>query len=158
MLSARSRLLHSTLGALAFVIGFTQYLQFGPLAQSFVPASPAVAYTGLLLTFAGISLAIWARFLLGGNWSGRVTVKENHTLVGTGPYAVVRHPIYSGMLLAVLGTALALREVRGLVGFGLVLALVLLKARMEESFMIEAFGSKYGEYRGQVKALIPFVY
>jgi protein-S-isoprenylcysteine O-methyltransferase Ste14 len=96
--------------------------------------------------------------MLGGNWSGRVTIKEGHTLEKRGPYAIVRHPIYSGLLLAVLGTAIAFREIRGLIAVALVFAMLLMKSRMEERFMMEEFGSVYRDYGRQVKALIPFVY
>jgi protein-S-isoprenylcysteine O-methyltransferase Ste14 len=154
----RSRLIQIALALLAFAIGFSKRFEFGLLRRPFVPASPGVAYIGLVFTFIGISFAIWARLLLGGNWSGSVTVKENHTLVKRGPYASVRHPIYSGFLLAVLGTAIAFRELRGLVAIALVFVLVATKARIEEKFMIERFGTEYREYGRRVKALIPFVY
>jgi protein-S-isoprenylcysteine O-methyltransferase Ste14 len=80
-----SRLFHLALGALAFLVGLTRFSEFDPLTRTFVPASPVFTHTGLLLTLAGISFAIWARFYLGGNWSGTITVKENHSLVRRGP-------------------------------------------------------------------------
>ena len=156
--SASSRLLHITLGVLAWVIGFSKPLGFGLLARPFVPDSPVTAYGGLALTIAGVGFAIWARLILGGNWSGTVTIKEGHTLEKHGPYAIVRHPIYSGLLLAVLGTAIAFREIRGLIAVALAFAMLLMKARMEERFMMEEFGSVYRQYIRQVKALIPFLY
>lgn len=156
--SSSSRLLHISIGALAFIVGFTKPFAFAPLTQPFVPDSPAVAYTGVLLTLAGVGLAIWARVFLGGNWSGTVTVKEHHSLVKNGPYAIVRHPIYSGLLLALLGTAVAFRELRILIAAGLALVMYAMKVNMEEKFMIEEFGAEYQEYRRRVKALIPFVY
>ncbi len=156
--SAGSRLLHLALGLLAWLIGFSKPFGFGLLARPFVPNSPVTAYSGLALTIAGVGFAIWARLILGGNWSGRVTIKEGHTLEKRGPYAIVRHPIYSGLLLAILGTAIAFREIRGLIAVALVFAMLLMKSRMEERFMIEEFGSVYREYGRQVKALIPFVY
>jgi len=156
--SAGSRLRVTALGALAVIIGFSKYFQFGWLARPFLPASPAVAYTGLALMFAGIGFAVWARFYLGGNWSGVVTVKKDHTLVRRGPYAIVRHPIYSGLLLAILGSVVVYRELRGLVAAGLLLVMLRLKSRTEERFMTEEFGSEYRLYEQQVKALIPFIW
>ena len=153
-----SRLLEIALGVGAFAVGFTKYLKLGLLARPFVPASPVTAAVGLILVLAGLGLAVWARLVLGRNWSGWVTIKENHTLVRQGPYAIVRHPIYSGLLLAVLGTAIASRELRVLVATGLVLLLVCMKLRVEETFMKEEFGAEYTEYQRQVKTLIPLVW
>ena len=98
-----------------------------------------------------------ARFFLGRNWSGIVTIKQGHTLVRKGPYRFVRHPIYTGLLLAIFGTALAIGEIRALIGAGLVFALFVHKISLEESFMTEQFGADYADYRRNVKALIPFV-
>lgn len=156
--SSGSRLLQLTFGGLAIIVGFTKPLSFDPLNRPFVPDSPTVAYVGLLLTLAGIGFAIWARFYLGGNWSSAVTVKESHSLVTHGPYGIVRHPIYSGLLLGLVGTAVAWREIRVLVAIGLVLAMYAVKVRIEEKFMDEQFGENYREYARRVKALVPFVY
>jgi protein-S-isoprenylcysteine O-methyltransferase Ste14 len=87
-----------------------------------------------------------------------VTVKAGHTLIRGGPYAVVRHPIYSGLSLAVLGTALAVGELRGLLAVGLVAFGFWHKSLLEERFMREEFGAEYERYCRDVKALIPFVW
>jgi protein-S-isoprenylcysteine O-methyltransferase Ste14 len=156
--SLNSRLLQTALGAVAILIGFTKFFSFGWLRRPFVPSSPGVIYTGLVLVFVGIGFAIWARLCLGGNWSGTITVKENHTLVKKGPYVIVRHPIYSGLFVALVGMAIVFREVRGLIGAGLLLVMFGIRLRMEERFMTEEFGSEYGEYKAHVKGLIPFVW
>lgn len=156
--SASSRLFHIGLGGLAFVLMFTDYLRYGPLAWTFVPKTPLVADIGLGLTLAGIGFAIWARFFLGGNWSATVTVKQDHRLVRSGPYAIVRHPIYSGLLLALVGTAIAFRHAQGLAAVVVALITWRLKSRLEESFMREQFGEQYAQYQQEVKALIPFVW
>lgn len=153
-----SRLLLTALAALAVLIAFTKYSNFGWLSRAFVPASPALAYTGLVLVLVGIGFAIWARFYLGGNWSGTITIKKNHTLVKRGPYSIVRHPIYSGLLIALLGMVAVSRELRVLLGTGLLLVMFGIRSRLEESFMIEQFGSEYADYKRRVKALIPFVW
>jgi protein-S-isoprenylcysteine O-methyltransferase Ste14 len=114
-------------------------------------------WTGLVLTALGIGFTIWARLWIGGNWSGTITIKEEHELIQNGPYAIVRHPIYSGFLMALLGTAIVQGEVRALLGFPLAVLGWGLKLRMEESFMTQQFGSAYLDYKRRVKALVPFV-
>jgi protein-S-isoprenylcysteine O-methyltransferase Ste14 len=152
-----SRLLHLSVGAAALVLLFNSHAGIGPLASRFVPDSAAIAYTGLALTVAGIGFAIWARAFLGRNWSAKVTIKQDHQLMLSGPYAVVRHPIYSGFLLALLGSALALGEVRGLLAVALAFVTWWFKSRLEENFMQQRFGGEYAAYKRRVKALIPFV-
>lgn len=156
--SPGSRLVQLALAAVAFMVGFSKSFRFPPLTRSFVHDSPPLAYFGLAATAAGIAFAIWARVWLGGNWSGTVTVKEDHSLVKTGPYAIVRHPIYTGLLLALIGTVIVFHEMRGLIAVALVLVMLLLKIRTEEQFMREQFGTEYAEYSQRVRALIPFVY
>jgi protein-S-isoprenylcysteine O-methyltransferase Ste14 len=122
--------------------------------------SPAMAFywLGLLITALGLAFAVWARVHLGRNWSGTVTVKDNHELIRSGPYGLVRHPIYSGLLLAILGTAIAIGERRCLLGFGFLTVAFVLKLRREEGFMGERFPNEYSRYRAEVPALIPFTH
>jgi protein-S-isoprenylcysteine O-methyltransferase Ste14 len=155
--SAASRWLDMGEAWLAWLFLFARRAQFGPLAWRFVPNSHVVAWIGAAATIVGIGLAVVARFFLGRNWSGIVTIKQGHTLVRKGPYRFVRHPIYTGLLLAIFGTALAIGEIRALIGAGLVFALFVHKISLEESFMTEQFGADYADYRRNVKALIPFV-
>ena len=96
--------------------------------------------------------------MLGGNWSNRVTVKENHKLVHTGPYRIVRHPIYSGILLGMLGSALQRGWIRCFAGVLICGFSFCLKTRVEERFMMQSFGEQYQQYRHKVKALAPFVF
>ena len=152
-----SRLLHIAIIAAVFALPFSARLHVGQLARRFVPDSPVIARTGLALTAAGCAFAIWARLLLGGNWSFSVTVKQDHRLIRRGPYAIVRHPIYSGFLLGLLGTALALGELRGIVALALAGIGWHVKSRREEAFMTAEFGAEYTRYQREVKALIPFV-
>jgi len=155
--AAGTRAAHMALTVLAFTLVFTERAGIGPLGWRFVPASAAIEWAGFVLTFAGCAFAIWARFMLGGNWSGSVTVKHDHQLVLRGPYLLVRHPIYSGALLGLLGAAITVGEVRGLAGFAIAFYAWLMKSRMEEAFMTEQFGSQYTQYRQRVKAIIPFI-
>jgi len=156
--SRSSRLITLVLSFFGFWLVFDPRFHRGWLAHRFLPHSNLVGATGLLLTFLGVAFAIWARLQLGGNWSGTVTVKHDHTLIRQGPYAVVRHPIYSGFLLGTLGVALIVGEYRCLLGVLVLFVGFLLKSRMEEHFMQEQFGGDYLTYQQQVKALIPFVY
>ncbi|HTS76549.1 MAG TPA: methyltransferase [Bryobacteraceae bacterium] len=129
----------------------------GILADRFVPESGASIAAGVIVTALGAALAIWARLILGSNWSGTVTVKHGHELVRRGPYRAVRHPIYSGLLLATLGTAIAVGELRGLLGLVLACAGFWWKSRTEETFMQQEFGDRYTRYQHEVKALIPYL-
>ena len=122
------------------------------------PSTPPWFWAGVLVTAAGLSFAVWARHYLGGNWSQAVTVKEDHQLVTSGPYGIVRHPIYTGFLLGfAAGCALAIGEVRGLVAVALVLVVLVQKLLLEEKWMAEEFGDDYRAYRRRVRALVPFV-
>jgi protein-S-isoprenylcysteine O-methyltransferase Ste14 len=128
------------------------------LAFRFLPKTTNVAYAGLIITVAGLALAVWARFQIGRNWSGLIEVKEGHKLTQTGPYAIVRHPIYSGFMLATLGTAIVFGEISGVLAFLMIFVAWNYKARLEETAMIEHFGTEYESYRRKVKGLIPFVW
>jgi protein-S-isoprenylcysteine O-methyltransferase Ste14 len=143
---------------IAWWLLFTHGFNTEPLKSRFIPMTPAAAYIGLSITIAGLGLSVWARFYLGKNWSGLIEVKEGHELMRSGPYAIVRHPIYSGFMLATLGTAIAYGELSGLIAFVLILAAWGYKARLEEKAMIEQFGAEYETYRHNVKGLIPFIW
>jgi protein-S-isoprenylcysteine O-methyltransferase Ste14 len=116
--------------------------------------------TGLFgdaMALAGLAVMLWARVTIGRNWSGGVVLKEDHELVTSGPYRFVRHPIYSGLLLLVLGWAVWRGRAYGFVGPAAMLLLFSIKARAEEQLMIDHFGDAYRSYRKRVKALIPYV-
>jgi protein-S-isoprenylcysteine O-methyltransferase Ste14 len=139
---------------LLFAHGFGR----GPLSMRVLEPSMATAYVGLGVTVAGLAFAVLARFYIGKNWSALIQVKEGHELIQTGPYGLVRHPIYSGLMLATLGTAIAYGELSGFIGFILVVAAWGYKSRLEEAAMAEQFGAQYEKYRSQVKGLIPFIW
>ena len=113
----------------------------------------------MILCAGGFAVAIWARTILGRNWSGIATVKENHELICRGPYKIVRHPIYTGLVLAVLGTFIAAWPTVG--GVILVVAMILalwIKAQQEEKLMRGQFPEAYPAYRKRVRSgIIPFL-
>ena len=140
------------------VVALNLWIAGGPVLMArFVPHSAGAALGGLALVLAGLLFAVWARVHLGSNWSGTVTLKEGHELVRSGPYAIVRHPIYTGLLAALLGSAVMKGEVRSLFALALIAAALLVKMRLEERWMVERFGEEYERYRREVKALVPFL-
>lgn len=118
---------------------------------------PTLGWTGAALVVIGIGFAIWARLVLGKNWSPRPSKKEQHELVTSGPYAIVRHPIYIGMLLAMFGSALTGST---FAIFAVVFGSVLFLSRIprEEKIMLDLFPSQYPPYQARTKRLIPLVW
>ncbi len=114
-------------------------------------------WLGAAVTLAGILFAVWAREHLGRNWSRSVTIKQGHELITSGPYAVVRHPIYTGILAGFLGMAIAISQVRGFIAFVLIFIALLMKLRMEEKWMRSQFGETYATYARQTAALVPYL-
>jgi protein-S-isoprenylcysteine O-methyltransferase Ste14 len=128
-----------------------------PLNMSVLPHTAPVACTGALLCVAGLGLALWARVILGRNWSGVVTLKEGHELVERGPYRFVRHPIYAGILTMVFASALVLGHVAGFVGTLLMFVSFWIKLGHEEKLMLQQFPERYAAYQQRAKRLIPFL-
>lgn len=155
--SAGSRLAQLGIIALAIAPFYVLGGWLGVLRERFVAATPQIHDLGLLMVVVGLGFAIWARFTIGRNWSGTVTVKENHVLITRGPYAWVRHPIYTGVLLALLGTAFVGGTIASLLAVAFATVALWWKLRIEERFMADTFGEQYTAYRLRVKALIPGV-
>lgn len=141
---------HLALFAAAFAFAVWPFLSLGY-------GTPAAPWPGLAVQLAGLAFAVWARVALGEHWSGTVTVKEGHELVQHGPYAVVRHPIYLGLLVAFLGTALLVGDARGWIALACAAAAVAIKVPVEERFMARTFPDAWARYRERVKAILPFV-
>lgn len=114
-------------------------------------------WVGAALTLAGLLFTVWARVHLGRNWSGTVTIKEGHELITSGPYRIVRHPIYTGLLLAFVGQAIAVGQWRGVLAVALAMFSFWRKLKIEERWMREHFGGAYDAYSQRVSALIPFI-
>src|SRR5262249_49627999 len=124
------------------------------------PAVPAaLAACGAILCWASALLAIWARVTLGRNWSGLVaSLGEHHSLIRSGPYGAIRHPIYGGLLGAMLGTALTIGSLASWLAVVTGLVAFLLRIRIEEQLMMAAFPEAYAAYRAHTRALVPGVW
>jgi protein-S-isoprenylcysteine O-methyltransferase Ste14 len=109
-----------------------------------------------VVALAGLAFTWWARVHLGMLWSGTVTRKAHHKIIKTGPYAIVRHPIYSGLSLALIATVLLRPGWLGLLGAAAIIASFVIKYRLEERFLMEELGPEYKHYRKEVAALVPF--
>ena len=154
--SLGSRLAHIVPLLLSGWLLATRHMPIEALTRPvFAPAVHARYPIGAALVALGLGFASWARFHLGRNWSGSVTVKAGHELIDTGPYARVRHPIYTGLILALIGSAVALDEWRGVLAVAIAIASLWRKLNVEERFMLEAFGDRYADYRRRVPALVP---
>jgi protein-S-isoprenylcysteine O-methyltransferase Ste14 len=152
--SVKSRLAHSVFvwaGALLLFVQPRSGILFRPL----LPASPVITWGGVALVALGLGFTAWARAHLGRLWSASVTLKAEHALIRTGPYALTRHPIYSGLLLALAGTALVRSTPAALLGLILLVLGFVLKLRQEERLLSDHFGSAYQDYRDRVPALLP---
>jgi len=127
------------------------------LNARFIPRAGWEFWMGAASAATGLLFTVWARRHLGRNWSGVVTVKQDHELIESGPYSLVRHPIYTGLLLAFAGTALAVGEWRGVLAILLALGCFWRKWRLEELWMQEQFGERYSIYCRRVAAVVPFL-
>ena len=143
--------------ALPVVLGF--WLLFGNqwnvLDVKFPPHTPGVLWAGLGLTALGVGTSIWARLSLGANWSGVVTLKKEHELVRKGLYRWIRHPIYTGILIGFIGTAMIRGHMRGWLGFVIVWLTFYFKARREERFLRQEFGEGFEEHSRNTGMFLP---
>ena len=130
----------------------------GSLSLLFAPPGIPIDVTGTVFAIIGVAFAIWSRQSLRNNWSGAVAITEGQQFIRSGPYAMVRHPIYAGMLLALLGTTLVSSTVGSLLGFVVAILSLCQKASIEEQFLMVEFGEQYAKYQREVKFLIPFIY
>jgi protein-S-isoprenylcysteine O-methyltransferase Ste14 len=149
------RLSHIIPVATGLALLFSSRAHYSWFGIRFAPDSNVVAVTGTVLTAAGVALAMWARFALGQNWSAAVIIRKGHQLVRKGPYRTMRHPIYTGILLGLLGTLLVVGELRGLLGFAIILAGFYGKARKEERWLAREFGEKLQVHLKQTGMFLP---
>jgi protein-S-isoprenylcysteine O-methyltransferase Ste14 len=149
------RLLRILLLAITFALLFSPWARVGPLGSRFLPRLPVVTYTGFALALAGMGVAVWARIHLGQYWSDKVVLKVDHQLISSGPYARMRHPIYSGVLLGVGSTALVVGEWRGVLAFFLLLTNYAVKAKREEKILAGAFAEDFPDHKRRAGFLLP---
>ena len=149
------RVVYGIVVILAFWLMFSGRVPSGWLREHLYERTQWTDWVGVALTVVGVLLAVWARFRLGRNWSGAVTVKVGHELIRTGPYHFVRHPIYTGLLLAMLGTGIVRARLFAAIAFALLFAGFWVKLRTEEQFMRKTFGREYEDYYQTTGALVP---
>lgn len=152
-----SRIVRAVTFLFAFVLLMSPRLPIPVLYRSYLSETNWTAWfwIGAVVSVLGLGFAIWARVYLGTNWSSSVTIKRDHELITGGPYSLVRHPIYTGLLTGFLGTAIAIGQVRGLVAFAFLFAMLWFKLRLEERWMRLQFGEVYEQYAQRVPALLP---
>jgi protein-S-isoprenylcysteine O-methyltransferase Ste14 len=146
---------HHGLSIVAFLMAFTDWFRVGPLGWALWPQTESTFFAGAAIMLAGLGLAVWARLHLGRNWSSSVALKEGHQLIRSGPYALVRHPIYTGIITGLAGTAAAIGEMRGVVAVVLLTATYTFKYRREEGLMRKAFSDEYVSYSFETGGLLP---
>lgn len=153
------RLFNAALLAVAAVLLWPVRFRSPALMERFLPLDQWRFWVplGAALTLIGLLFTVWARVYLGRNWSGTVTLKADHELVTGGPYRLVRHPIYSGIALAIIGTALAIGQWRGVLAIALTVIAFIQRMIVEERFMRQQFGAAYDAYARHVRAFVPGV-
>lgn len=147
--------------SLLLVVAYLLLVYGGRLPHPFdlrlISCVAVVAWTASLLCVGGLAFCIWARISIGRNWSGVVTLKEDHQLIERGPYRWVRHPIYTGLLMMYLATAIVLGCGAGLIGLVFIFVSFWIKLDAEEKLMLKQFPDRYSTYQRRVKRIIPFV-
>jgi protein-S-isoprenylcysteine O-methyltransferase Ste14 len=143
------------LEVVGFVLVFSEVADFGFLGRRIFEQTDTVATIGVVLTWIGIAIALWARWHLGQYWSARITLKEDHKLISSGPYTCFRHPIYSGLILGAIGGVLAIDRLHCVVGIVLIVLGYWIKAKKEESMLTAQFGEAFKERCRNTGFLLP---
>ena len=155
---AASRILRIFIFLIAIVLLSTTRIPLRLLYLQVWPVGFWPFWLGAAVTIAGLLFAVWGREYLGTNWSRSVTIKQGHELITSGPYAVVRHPIYTGILTGFLGMAIAVSQVRGFIALALIFLALWIKLRFEEQWMRSQFGETYVAYVRHTAALVPYLF
>jgi protein-S-isoprenylcysteine O-methyltransferase Ste14 len=128
-----------------------------PFNFDIIPQTDAILVAAAILCLCGLGCCLWARAVLGRNWSGTVTLKEDHELIVRGPYRLVRHPIYTGLLAMLIATAIEQGHIAGMIGLILAFASFWIKSSNEEEVMLAQFTDQYHAYQLRTKRIVPFV-
>lgn len=152
--SKSSRGLHVFLANAALLLEIVPICGLG----RFLAVSPIVMSAGLLVEAAGLAMAIWARRHLGRNWSGEISIKQDHQLIRSGPYHRLRHPIYTGLLAMYAGMAVVTGEWLAVIGLAMAAFAYWRKIRLEEANLDVAFGPDYAAYRRTTWSLMPGIF
>ena len=155
--SGAGRLRYLILLVLAFLLLTRRHQLPYPLDVRIISAMETVQWMAGILCIAGLAFCVWARATLGRNWSGTITLKEGHELIERGPYRLVRHPIYTGLLAMFLATAITFGHLGGLIAVILAFVSFWIKLSEEEKLMLQQFPDQYRSYQQRVKCIIPFV-
>ena len=150
--SSKSRRVHAILVNIALLL---VVLPIRELSPRFLPRAQWIAWLGVGIQTASLALAIWARRHLASHWSGKITIKAGHELIRSGPYRLIRHPIYSAILGMFIGSAIVSGQVLALFGLIMAASAYRRKIRLEEANLKRAFGHAYDVYRCETGALIP---
>ena len=153
--NTRLRVFRLAILALMLTLLMTDWLRIGPLGWRFMPRHSGWVWLGAALTGVGVMVAIWARWNLGRNWSDKVVLKVDHELIRSGPYRYLRHPIYTGVLLAVAGTALTVGEWRAVAALVLLGTNYYVKATREEKILAAKFGEAFAEHKRRTGFFLP---
>ena len=156
--SRLARAVHVGMLLSSFFLVYCPFLSTGFLNFQVISESNLWGFFGVALCAVGSAFCLWARLTLGRNWSGTVTLKKDHELVQRGPYGLVRHPMYTGILFALLGAAVTVEQLKGFMGVALLGFAFLRKMSLEDAYMIQHFDLQYSNYSKKIKRLIPFVY
>lgn len=143
---------------LGWVLMVHGYRLMFPFSVRVIPQTDVIGMICAILCVAGLAFCLWARLTLGRNWSGIVTLKENHELVVRGPYALVRHPIYTGLLGMFAATALTYGHLAGIIAIFIVFFSFWIKLNDEEKLMLKQFPDQYPAYQQRVKRIIPLIF
>jgi protein-S-isoprenylcysteine O-methyltransferase Ste14 len=149
------RFVHILFMAAGYILLFNSDSRFGVLNERFIPENVSIEWLGAAITLGGVLFAVWARRSIGKFWSAAVTIKEDHKLIRSGPYAHIRHPIYTGLLTAVAGTAVEIGRYRALLALVIFLIGFARKAKKEEVFLAQQFGESFEEHKRHTGFFLP---